>query len=211
VIDSTGGLDALIEEAGNLAGVSLSARQVDQLVAYWSVLGRWNAKVNLTSLPLVHPTREAVRRLIWEPLFASLLDVGEPRAWFDLGSGCGSPAIPMKVARPAIPLSMVESRSRKVAFLREAVRAADLRGAEVINCRIENVSKAVGTGSIDLVTLRAVKLTRQIVGSMATLVRPGGKLILFGCPDRTSLDPSFEELMSTSGISLLTRRSVPRA
>ena len=45
----------------------------------------------------------------------------------DIGSGGGSPAIPLKLAAPRIKLWMVESKTRKSAFLREAIRQLDLR------------------------------------------------------------------------------------
>ena len=65
-----------------------------------------------------------------------------PLAWFDLGSGGGSPAIPLKLVRPDARLTMVESKTRKAAFLREAVAqsgAAD--AAEVADERFEELSR----------------------------------------------------------------------
>ena len=40
----------------------------------------------------------------------------------DVGSGGGSPAIPLKLAVPRLSLTMVEAKARKSAFLREAIR-----------------------------------------------------------------------------------------
>ena len=196
----------LVAEAGESAGVPLSAFQIDQLVAYWIVLSRWNSKVNLTSLPLQHPTSQTIRRLIWEPLFASRLQFNDPASWFDLGSGCGSPAIPMKVAKPSVRLSMVESRSKKVAFLREAIRETELQAVEVINCRIEELPDSVALGSVGLVTMRAVRLSPGVVSSICKLVGQQGKVILFGCPDRTPFRDSFREETFDTEISLLTRQ-----
>jgi 16S rRNA G527 N7-methylase RsmG len=112
----------------------------------------------------------------------------------------------MKVARPAIPLSMVESRSKKVAFLREVIRATELQAVEVVNSRIEELPGSVPTGSVGLVTMRAVRLTPRIVSSMCELVGQHGKVILFGCPDRAPLWESFSEETFDSEISLLTLR-----
>ena len=44
----------------------------------------------------------------------------------DVGSGGGSPAIPLKLAAPAVALTMVEVKARKSAFLREAIRQLEL-------------------------------------------------------------------------------------
>ena len=60
-----------------------------------------------------------------------LPDDASDALWFDIGSGGGSPAIPLKLARPTLPLPMVESKTRKAVFLREAVRALGLARREV--------------------------------------------------------------------------------
>ena len=59
------------------------------------------------------------------------LDACPPGPVVDVGSGGGSPAIPMALALPTIQLLMVESKTRKSVFLREAIRALDLAGADV--------------------------------------------------------------------------------
>src|SRR5258706_16203374 len=97
------------------ASLSLSAQAVDQLEVYYRVLARWNTKVNLTALQLEELTDSAVDRLLVEPLAAARFVLDSPLVWFDLGSGGGSPAIPLKIVRPAARLTMVESKVRKAA------------------------------------------------------------------------------------------------
>ena len=55
----------------------------------------------------------------------------------DLGSGGGSPAIPLKIARQALKLTMIESKERKSMFLREAIRTLGLADSSVENDRFE--------------------------------------------------------------------------
>jgi len=102
---------------------------------------------------------------------------------------------------------MVESRTRKVAFLREAVRATELQEVEVINSRIEDLAARARAGSVGLVTIRAVRLTPKVVSAVCDLVKPGGNLILFGCPDRAALKDGFSDEACGSEIGLLTRRN----
>src|SRR3979490_2129499 len=90
------------------AYVSLTAPVVDRLEAYYRLLTRWNTKVNLTALQLEELTDPAFARLLLEPLAAAGLVADSPLVWFDLGSGGGSPAIPLKIVRPAARLTMVE-------------------------------------------------------------------------------------------------------
>src|SRR6516164_7658019 len=110
------------------ASVKVSEEAIEQLGRYFELLAKWNAKINLTALPLDPPTRETLDRLFVEPLAAARYFPRDPVAWFDLGSGGGSPAIPLKILHPEASLTMVEARVRKAAFLREAVRGLVLWG-----------------------------------------------------------------------------------
>ena len=87
-----------------------------KLVTYLELLWKWNRKINLTAI--LEPEM-AIDRLLLEPLAAAAhLPAGGMLA--DLGSGGGSPAIPLALALSPSKLLMVESRSRKASFLREA-------------------------------------------------------------------------------------------
>ena len=109
------------------AKAPISLDMLEPLEAYYRLLTQWNAKINLTALPLDAPTDETFDRLFVEPLGAAKqIPPQTPSVWFDLGSGGGSPAIPIKIARPALRLTMIESKERKGAFLREAIRALGL-------------------------------------------------------------------------------------
>src|SRR5262249_49693844 len=109
-------------------GVAIPPASVDALETYFFLLARWDATVNLTPLPLDPPRDNTFDRLLLEPIAAAdrIQPSTNPRSavpiWVDLGSGGGSPAIPLKILRPHWVLTMVEARERKTAFLREAVR-----------------------------------------------------------------------------------------
>ena len=150
---------------------------VEQLETYFELLARWTVKINLTSLPLRPPTDESLDRLLIEPLLAAKHVENTEITWFDLGSGGGSPAIPLKILRPTARLTMVESRSRKAAFLREAVRTLGLANTSVKTARVEDVGlEADSLGQVDVVTVRALGLDEGILESVRRLLRPSGYL-----------------------------------
>ena len=155
------------------------AGEARQLETYFQLLSRWNAKINLTALPLLPPTDHTFDRLLIEPLLAARLLPASARTWFDLGSGGGSPAIPMKVAHPAANLTMVEIKSRKAAFLREAVRTLGLDGATVANEGFEVVADAAAQGSVDLVTIRALRCDAALFSAVGRMLTPTGLVLLF--------------------------------
>ena len=146
-----------------------------RLLAYYALLFHWDRKINLTSLS---DNSKAVDRLLVEPLLAarSLAPAG---SLVDLGSGGGSPAIPLALALNANSLVMVESRGRKAAFLRHAVAELGLPGG-VQSVRFEELAgRPEFKGRADLATLRAVRLDDTAITAAQALVRPGGSVALF--------------------------------
>jgi 16S rRNA (guanine527-N7)-methyltransferase len=192
-----------------LAEIAVSMALAAQLEAYYRLLAHWNTRINLTALPLEPLTDQAIDRLIIEPIVAAgLLSMDQPY-WFDFGSGSGSPAIPMKLARPGGRLTMVESRERKAAFLREAVRALDLKSVDVEAERIEVVAVDRRRASTaDLITVRAVRIDPSLFGSIRALLRFGGQVLMFGA-NRASLTipRGFEHTgeLASAGLVILTR------
>jgi 16S rRNA (guanine527-N7)-methyltransferase len=163
------------------AGALVDATAADALEQYFSVLARWNPKVNLTALPLNPPGEETFDRLFVEPVVAAAhiepLNFGDaPLKWFDLGSGGGSPAIPLKIVRPSWHLTMVEAKERKAAFLREAIRALHLQEAEVLNARLESLDRRA---TADVVTVRAVKLDNTVAEAVRNLLNGDGIFAVF--------------------------------
>ena len=82
---------------------------------------------------------------------------------------------------------MVESREKKAAFLREAVRELGLSDVTVVTHRFEALAAQPGFAQVaSLVTVRAVKVDGKLLNTGRQLLAPGGKLFLFG--DHPGLD-----------------------
>ena len=150
-----------------------------KLEIYYRLLATWNRKINLTALNLTDLGPEAVDRLLIEPLAAAKHVLPGTRRMIDLGSGGGSPAIPMALAVPGAHLLMVESKTRKSVFLQEAVRALELDAA-VATARFEELlAKPELHEAHDLVTIRAVRIEARVLMSIQAFARPGGLIFLF--------------------------------
>jgi 16S rRNA (guanine527-N7)-methyltransferase len=151
------------------------------LEAYFALLGKWNEKVSLTSLRVSDADDQAIDRLLIEPLLAAkYLPAGSPLV-IDIGSGGGSPAIPLKVSSSGIAMVMVESKTRKAAFLREAVRQLGLARTRVETARFESlVARPEMARSADVVTLRAVRVEQATLATLQGFLKPGGAVLLFG-------------------------------
>ena len=195
-----------ISSRAAVAGLTLDAHVVDGCAAYVALLARWNRRINLTALPLADPIPDSsLDKLVVEPLIAAaLFPPGEP-TWIDLGSGGGSPAIPLRIARPAGSLRMVESRERKCAFLRETIRTLGLKRTEATAVRFEDLGNF---HSADLITLRAVRVDGEFLEVLDGLLGPDGLMLSFGSP---VLDSRFrrdgERLLPDGSTLFLVRRA----
>ena len=117
--------------------------------------------------------------MVMEPLLATRYVPPGAKSMMDIGSGGGSPAIPMKIARPKLEVRMVESRARKAAFLRHAVRQLDLRGVEIENCRYEAlVQRREMREAHDVVTVRGVRMD-DTAGKLQGFLRREGLVLAF--------------------------------
>ena len=170
------------------AGVSVGPELGDRLEAYFRLLQAWDSKINLTGLDLSDPGPDTIDRLLIEPCVAARhAPVGIARL-IDIGSGGGSPAVPFALAAQARHLLMVESKTRKSVFLREAVRATGL-SAEVATARFEELlTKPELHEQHDVLSIRAVRVETRTLNSLQAFVQPGGQLLLFR--GSTATDPS---------------------
>jgi 16S rRNA (guanine527-N7)-methyltransferase len=174
------------------AGATLEPTLVENLEIYYQLLAKWNAKINLTAFRLTPEGEDAaIDRLLIEPVIAARYIPENARTMLDAGSGGGSPAIPLKLASPNLSLRMVEVKTRKAVFLREAVRALALRDAEVETSRFEELlPRAELHEALDLVSIRAVRIDTRTLNSLQAFLRPGGKVLLFRGASKSDLEDS---------------------
>jgi 16S rRNA (guanine527-N7)-methyltransferase len=176
-----------LQRRARKAGLSpVAPALVARLEIYYRLLATWNQKINLTALNLQEATDESFDRLLVEPLVAAQHAPSLPGKMLDVGSGGGSPALPFALAAPHLSLLMVESKTRKSVFLREAVRALGLTTADVATARFEELlSRPDLHEAHHLVTIRAVRVETRILLSLQAFIRPGGQLFLFRGPAGT--------------------------
>jgi 16S rRNA (guanine527-N7)-methyltransferase len=167
-------------------GPAITPELAGALWAYFELLFRWNVKINLTSFSDERPD-EAIDRLLVEPLIAAKYLPSPDTRFIDVGSGGGSPAIPLKLVAPSTAVTMVESKARKSAFLREAARQLGLSNVEVATARVEELLTRSDLHEwADVLTLRAVRLDAKLLTGLQAFLKPGGLVFLF----RTSASES---------------------
>jgi 16S rRNA (guanine527-N7)-methyltransferase len=108
---------------------------------------------------------------LFEPL-------GTAHRMVDVGSGGGLPGVPIKIAKPELSTTLVESTAKKARFLHRAVETLALDGVEVTNARAEEVARTEGyRGAYDIATARAVARLPVVAEYCVPLLRVGGHMI----------------------------------
>jgi len=202
---STAPFAELLAQRAQQASLILAPPLTSALEAYFQLLRRWNRKINLTGLDLDAVTGEGVDRLFIEPLVAARHVTPGTARIIDLGSGGGSPAIPLTLAVPSASVTMVESRSKKSVFLLEAARELSV-AARVLTARYEDLlDRSDLLEAFDTLTSRALRLGSHELALVQTFVRPGGRLILF-----RSTGLQEQELAVNSPLARFSTQSLPR-
>ena len=114
-------------------GVELSASMVNALARFADILDVWSRKTNLISCG---SARELIERHLLDSL-AVAPHLPQTGLLVDLGSGAGFPGIPLAIQRPEQAIVLVETRRKRVTFLREVRRTLDLSNVDVVEGRAE--------------------------------------------------------------------------
>ena len=151
-------------------GFPISAPQADALAQFVELLLRWNKVHNLTG---VRGADEVVDRHLVESFALRALLQGATIA--DVGSGGGLPGLPLAIVEPERHFTLIESRSKRVAFLRHAAAELKLRNVEVAHGRAEGlrVEQPFAT-----VLARAVAPPAELLAICRHLTAPGSTLLL---------------------------------
>jgi 16S rRNA (guanine527-N7)-methyltransferase len=166
--------EELLKEGLNQLGFSYSRRQIDAFMTFLIELKKWNRAYNLTSL-------RTDRDIIIKHFIDSLLYLkeieGRGLKIADAGTGAGFPGIPMKIIKPEIDMTLIESRRKKSLFLRHIVRRLNLDNIHVLNYRIEGLGKEYEK-TFDVIVSRATFKIKDFINKAHHYVKDNGSLIL---------------------------------
>jgi 16S rRNA (guanine527-N7)-methyltransferase len=173
---------------GALAGrYGLSADSVTKL---WLLLERL-AEDPLAPTSIRDPLKIADRHFADSLVALELEAVKDAELALDLGSGAGLPGLPLAAALPRASFVLLESSTRRCAFLERTAAACGISNVRVVHERAELYD--AGRGNHDLVTARAVARLNVTAEYAAPLMRIGGTLIAWGAR-RSAEDEAAAEL-----------------
>ena len=141
---------------------------------YYDLLIYYNALFNITAI--TEKRDVYIKHFIDSLVVVDKLKSGK---LIDIGSGGGFPALPIKILRPDIDVTLVEATGKKCEFLNAVIKELNLTGATVIKGRAEEESKKSLRESFDYCTARAVARLNILSEYCLPFVKPGGTFIAF--------------------------------
>ena len=144
--------------------------------AYFSLLTAYNGRFNLTAIT---QREEVVHKHFYDSLAGeAFFPVGAEAV--EIGSGAGFPSVPLKIVRPDISFTLVESTGKKCEFLRAAAAELRLEGVNIVHARAEELAKDDRfRGRYAVACARAVAPLPTLAEYCLPFVRVGGRFLAY--------------------------------
>ena len=157
--------------------ITLSEEQISQLERYYELLCEWNEKINLTAI--TDPKGVAVKHFADSLSIFNYINVPQNARVIDVGTGAGFPGLVLKIARPDINLTLLDSLQKRLNFLQVVCNELNL-DSKLIHSRAEEGGQDLDLReSFDLVVSRAVAQLNILCEYCIPYVRLSGSFVAF--------------------------------
>lgn len=161
--------------------IQLTENQLEQLEKYFKLLVEWNEKINLTAI--TDKQGVAVKHFADSLSLFNCVDIPENSTIIDVGTGAGFPGIVLKIARPDIRLTLLDSLQKRLNFLDTVLSELSL-DATLIHSRAEDGGQDIDLReSFDFVVSRAVARLNVLAEYCIPYARLSGSFIAMKGPD----------------------------
>lgn len=154
--------------------IVLNDKQIEQFYEYMNLLLNWNEKINLTAI--IEPKEIILKHFIDSLTINKYIE--KNKNLVDIGTGAGFPGIPLKILRPDLKITLLDSLNKRINFLNEVIKILKLENIDAVHSRIEEFAKNKRhRESFDYVTSRAVANLTVLAEYMIPLSIIGGSCI----------------------------------
>lgn len=173
----------------------LDSTAKQRLNDYARLLVEWNEKMNLTAI--VEPNEIAVKHFLDSLLLFKFCKVDEGAKLIDIGTGAGFPGMVLKIVRPDINLTLMDSLNKRTVFLSEVTKSLGL-DATIIHSRAEDGANGELREQFDVATARAVAAMPVLCEYCLPYTKVGGVFVAMKGPGAEQ-----ETIAAKRAISLL--------
>lgn len=165
-----------LRQAASDYGIALTQEQLEAFNRYYQLLVEWNEKMNLTAI--TEPQEVAVKHII-DSLSCYDADFFPVKARVvDVGTGAGFPGVPLKIYRPDLQLTLVDSLNKRLTFLQCVITELGLKDVAVVHARAEEgARKKELRDKFDVALSRAVARLNVLSELCLPFVATGGCFI----------------------------------
>ncbi len=170
-------LQALADLLGR-EGLQLPPTFVPQLAAFEARLLETNQVMNLTAIT---DPEEMVKKHYWDSIYPLSKGIFPQNATvIDVGCGGGFPSMPLKLARPDLQMTLLDSLQKRLTFLDTCINELELRDIRTLHARAEDAGHNPALRQqFDLAVSRAVAELSKLCEYCLPLVKVGGALIAY--------------------------------
>jgi len=161
-------------------GLEITETQFLSFQHYAEFLVEYNEKVNLTAI--TDPQEIMKKHFLDSSLLLKYADIPEGASLIDVGTGAGFPSVPLKIMRPDIRITLLDSLAKRITFLQQLCEkiGAD---AQFIHGRAEDFGRdPVYREKFDFSTARAVANMSLLSEFCLPFVKTGGEFIALKGP-----------------------------
>ena len=169
-----------LKENAAKAGFELSEPQLEQFETYYKELVEYNNKVNLTAI--TEPKGVAITHFV-DSLTLLKGEISENAKMADIGAGAGFPSIPVKLFRPDIDVTLIDSLNKRITFLEYIAEKLNI-SVNAMHLRAEEAGRKEDLReSFDVVCARGVAKIYLLCEYCLPLLKKGGVLIAMKGPE----------------------------
>lgn len=151
---------------------TLTENQYEQFQKYFELLAEWNEKMNLTAI--TDESGVALKHFADSLSLLNFVDIPQNSSLADVGTGAGFPGVVLKIARPDIKLTLIDSLNKRLVFLGEVCAQLGIE-AELIHSRAEDGARDEKLReSFDFAVSRAVARMNVLSEYCLPYVKVGG-------------------------------------
>lgn len=162
-------------------GFELTLQQVDLFGIYLQEVREWNERINLTSI--IDEEEIIVKHFLDSLTCLRAASFGDGIRVIDVGTGAGFPGIPVKICRPTIKLTLLDSLGKRISFLRHLCLRLHLSDVELIQGRAEEFGRTKGhREAYHRVLARGVAPLRVLAEYCLPFLMIGGLFLAFKGP-----------------------------
>ena len=152
--------------------ITLTENQYEQFQKYFELLAEWNEKMNLTAI--TDESGVALKHFADILSLLNFVDIPQNSSLADVGTGAGFPGVVLKIARPDIKLTLIDSLNKRLVFLGEVCAQLGIE-AELIHSRAEDGARDEKLReSFDFAVSRAVARMNVLSEYCLPYVKVGG-------------------------------------